>query len=129
MTALTFDTLSTARRLREKGLPQEHAEAIADEIRMGSSFDVSYLAIKEDIKAIHVSMRGLETKIDTSIRELETKIDTKIHELETKIDTSVRELETKIDSTMREVELRMTIRLGGMIVALGGLLVAIKYFG
>jgi hypothetical protein len=30
---------------------------------------------------------------------------------------------------MREQELRLTVRLGGMIVALGGILIAIKYFG
>lgn len=89
MTAITFDTLSTARRLREKGMPQEHAEAIADEIRMGSSFDVSDLSTKAEL----------------------------------------REVESRLTSAMRELELRMTIRLGGMIVALGGLLVAIKYFG
>ncbi len=30
---------------------------------------------------------------------------------------------------MRELELRLTIKIGGMIIALGGLLIAIKYFG
>lgn len=83
MTAITFDTLSTARRLREKGMPQEHAEAIADEIRMGSSIDVSHLATKEDIREIR--------------------------------------------SDMRELELGMTIRLGAVIMALGGVLIAVKF--
>ncbi len=87
MTALTFDTLSTARRLREKGISQEHAEAIADEIRMGSSIDVSHLVTKDELKAT----------------------------------------ESSINATIRELELRMTIRLGAMIMALGGVLIAVKF--
>ncbi len=42
--------------------------------------------------------------------------------------------EVKADITLlraeaREMELRMTIRLGGMIMALAGILIAIKYLG
>ena len=33
MNAITFDTLSFVRRMRETGVSQEHAEAIADELR------------------------------------------------------------------------------------------------
>lgn len=38
-------------------------------------------------------------------------------------------LQNELRSEIRELELRMTIRLGGMIVALGGILIAVRYFG
>jgi|GEM_PF-5147591 len=50
MTSITFDTLSTARRLREKGASQELAEAIADEMRLNASVDITHLATREDLK-------------------------------------------------------------------------------
>lgn len=51
MTSITFDTLASARRLREKGLPQEQAEAIADELRSANELDLSHLATKDELKA------------------------------------------------------------------------------
>lgn len=35
----------------------------------------------------------------------------------------------ELRAEMREMELRLTIRLGGMIMALGAVLIAIKYYG
>ncbi len=96
MTAITFDTLSTARRLREKGIPQEHAEAIADELRESVKLDLSHLSTREEANSFKS-----EFKADLALMR----------------------------SEMREMEMRMTIRLGGMIVALGGALIAVKYFG
>ncbi len=45
---------------------------------------------------------------------------------------AIREIDTTQVATkadLREMELRMTVRLGGMIIGLGGLLIALKYFG
>ena len=77
-----FDTLSSVRRMRERGIPQDQAEVFAEEIRMASQVDFSHLATRA------------ETKAD-----------------------------------LRELELRLKLHIGGMLFALGGLLVAIKYFG
>jgi CRISPR/Cas system-associated exonuclease Cas4 (RecB family) len=51
MSAITFDALSSAKRLREKGIPQEQAEAIAAELRAASELDLSHLATKDELKA------------------------------------------------------------------------------
>lgn len=107
MTAITFDTLSTARRLREKGMPQEHAEAIADEMRMASEVDISHLSTKEELQTFKSDLKG-----DLERLEAATKADI----------SSVR-------SELREVELRLKLHIGSMIMALGGVLIAIKYFG
>ena len=50
MTSIAFDSLSSARRLHEKGLPQEQAEAIADELRNANELDLSHLMTKDELK-------------------------------------------------------------------------------
>ena len=58
MNAITFDTLSSARRLREKGIPQEHAEAFADELRVAAQSDLSHLATKEEMSAFKSELKA-----------------------------------------------------------------------
>lgn len=52
MTSITFDSLSSAKRLREKGVPQDQAEAFASELRLVSEVElnISHLATKEELK-------------------------------------------------------------------------------
>ena len=80
MIAMTFDTLSVAKRLKSSGFSEPQAEAVAREIQEAASED--HLVTRDYLK------NGLE-----------------------------------------KFELRIVLKLGGMIVALGGLLTAIKYFG
>ncbi len=53
MTALAFDSLASARRLHEKGVLQEQAEAFAAELRAVSELelDIAHLATKDALKA------------------------------------------------------------------------------
>ena len=78
MTTITFDTLSTARRLREKGFPQEQAEAIADEMRINSSVDISHLSTKEEFATfkseLKADIKALESSIDTKIATIKFEI-------------------------------------------------------
>lgn len=80
MNAITFDTLSIAKRLKAGGFTEPQAEALAHEIQESSQED-------------HLVTRDF--------------------------------LRTELE----KVEMRMTIRVGGMIIALGSVLIAIKYFG
>jgi hypothetical protein len=109
MTAITFDTLSTSRRLREKGLPQEQAEAIADEMRLVTQVDLSHLGTKEEAIAFRSELKQDLQSMDKSLRG-EMKV----------LDNSLR-------GEMREMELRITVKLGAMIFALGGILIAMKF--
>ncbi len=79
MATVTFDTHKFIRRLRDSGMPDEQAEALADALR--------------DVQ---------------SEAELATKRD-------------IQDLETRI----REVELRLTIKIGGMLVIAVGVLAAL----
>lgn len=61
---------------------------------------------------------------ETQARVHTTALDTALHDtVATRGDIS------DLRAEMRESELRMTIRLGGMIMALGGILIAIKFLG
>lgn len=118
MTAITFDTLSTARRLREKGIPQEHAEAIADELRESAKLDLSHLSTKEEAHTF-------KSELKSDILALRSELKSDIGALRSEFKSDI----ALMRSEMRESELRVTIRLGTMIVALGGILIAVKYFG
>jgi hypothetical protein len=80
-----IDTLATARRLEQAGLPTEHAravsEAIADAIR-DSQPDWSALAtkefVREEIQALRTELRGemqtLRAELHAEMKELELRI-------------------------------------------------------
>lgn len=118
MTGLPFDTLSTARRLREKGLSQEQAEAIADELRISSYVDFGHLATKEEMTA------GFKAAKEETAAEFD-KVRSEIKSEFALVRSESRELESRLDGKFKDVQ----IKLGTMIVALGGILIAIKYFG
>ena len=82
MTAVPFDTLKYARKLRDAGLPAEQAEGMAD--ALVDSMTASDLATKSDL----------------------------------------RDFATKSD--LRELELRLTIRMGVIVVAGVGLMLTLE---
>ena len=89
----TFDSLGYARRLRDRGVPQEQAEAHAEAAR---DFIMTELVTKSD----------LQVALQAAIMPLERRMDS---------------LDTKIDN----LALRLTLRLGAMIVVAIGALATI----
>ena len=85
MTAATFDTHLYVKLLRERGVPENQAEAFVEVVTQSREADLNASATKADL----------------------------------------RELELKLENHLKD----MQIKLGGMIVALGGVLIAVKYFG
>jgi hypothetical protein len=68
MSAMAFDTLSTARRLREKGLSQELAEAIAEEFRISTQVDVSHLTTKEELNVFKSELKSDMNALKSELR-------------------------------------------------------------
>ena len=60
MTGVVFDTLEAAKRLRDAGLKQEHAVAIASMGREASQADREELATKADLEA---TLAALEARL------------------------------------------------------------------
>ncbi len=69
MSTITFDTLKFTRRLKESGLPDKQAEAIADAFRDAQS--EADLATRQDLG---IAVKELEVKIATTESNLTRRI-------------------------------------------------------
>jgi hypothetical protein len=91
----TFDSLGYAKRLRERGVPDDQAEAHAEAAR---DFIMAELVTKADLLAVRADLLAMRQELQT---ELRTSIETQT--------------------------LRLTIRLGAMlVVAIGALATLLK---
>lgn len=105
MAAAPFDTLKLARALRDRaGFSQDHAEAAADAF---AEIVTEQVATKQDIRDLHTAVDALRTEMRTEFAAVRAEMAT----------------------GFRDVEQRITIRLGGMLVVLAGILLAAKFFG
>ena len=63
MAGAAFDTLEAARRLRDAGLEQDHAEAIASMGREAAQADRDELATKADIHAVKADIHAVKADV------------------------------------------------------------------
>ena len=96
MSALAFDTLKFAKRLKEAGFTEQQAEALA---HAGAELIEQNLATKRDIADLKRDIKELEVKIEQSVPIL------------------ARDL--------KDLEYRMTIKLGTMMVVAVGAMAAL----
>ncbi len=117
MTRMTFDSLEYVRRLQEAGVERQTAEAHADLLRDMLWSDVA----KTD------DLERLETGLKSDMARLETELKSDMARLETELKSDMARLETgfknELDHRLQELELRMTIKLGGMLAVMAGLIV------
>ena len=114
MAAIMFDTHAFVKELTQAGMPEQQAEVLA---RSQTTLIDEKLATKEDLKKLE-----LATKRDLKELELATKRDLK--ELEQAMKTDLKELEQAMKTDLKELELRLTLRLGSMIVIAIGVVAA-----
>ena len=122
-----FDTLKLARALRDRaGFSQEHAEAAADALAEAVAEQV---ATKQDLKDLETGLRseigGLRTELDV----LRTEMRSEFAAVRAEMASEFAAVRVEMASGLRDVEQRMTIRLGGMLVVVTGILLAAKFFG
>ncbi|MGH8489571.1 MAG: hypothetical protein ACREXS_12090 [Gammaproteobacteria bacterium] len=117
MTAIAFDTLKFAKRLKEAGFTEQQAEALA----------VAEAELVEENLATKRDLKELEVALKRDIKELETSLKRDIKELETSLKRDIKELETSLKHDMKELEYRMTLKLGAMmVVAVGAVATLVK---
>ena len=104
MAAIMFDTHAFVKELTQAGMPEQQAEVLA---RSQTTLIDEKLATKEDLKK----------------QELATKRDLK--ELEQAMKTDLKELEQAMKTDLKELELRLTLRLGSMMVIAIGVVAAL----
>ncbi len=75
---MTFDTLTFARRLKQAGVPEAQAEAMADATRelvmqdVASKSDV--VAVKTDITALTVEVAAVEKRLTAALETLSLRL-------------------------------------------------------
>jgi long-subunit acyl-CoA synthetase (AMP-forming) len=116
-TALAFDTLQYAKRLKQAGFTEEQAEIQAEAL---SELIDDRLATKLDLKELERQMRLEIGEVKVEIKELERAM---------KLDT--KGIEERLSNKINEISYKITIKLGGMMVAgvvtLGAFLAFIKF--
>jgi hypothetical protein len=119
--AYIFDSLGYAKRLRDGGVPRDqaeaHAEAARDFIMVELATKNDLLAIKNDLLAVKNDLLAVKTELGGRITELEGKLGGRITELS----GNIVELRNAIETQ----SLRLTVRLGAMMVVLIGALAAL----
>jgi 2-phosphoglycerate kinase len=88
MATIAFDTLKYSKRLKDAGVPDKQAEAEAEALAEVLEINLKELATKRDLKDVETALRADLTREVDSLRR-----------------------------DMREMEQRMTIKLGGMMMA------------
>jgi hypothetical protein len=94
---VAFDTLSYARRLKQAGVPDAQAEAMADATR---ELVVSDFASKGDTAGLKEDIAALRSELKGDIAAVRAEIVV---------------LEQRIMAAMDNLGLRLTVRLGGLI--------------
>lgn len=131
MTAVAFDTYAMVRRLKASGLSEDQAEAITGALKDGRESDLAFLATKVDLRetevALRTDLRETEVALKADLRETEGRLDAKIADLSHKItDLSHRSdlTSTGLRAEMKLLEQRMTIKLGALVAAGIGIMIA-----
>jgi hypothetical protein len=101
-----FDTLGYSKRLREAGVSNDQAEAHAEAAR---EFIMTELVNRQDLLATKLDLQAEIGTLRIDIGSLRTELRSEVGTLR----TAISALEARIDTQT----LRLTVRLGGMIVA------------
>ena len=127
MATAPFDTLKLARALRDRaGFTQEHAEAAADALAEAVAEQV---ATKQDIRDARAEIEVLRTEMRTEFAAGRTEMAAEFAAVRAEMASEFAAVRADLASGLRDVEQRMTIKLGGMLVVVTGILLAAKIFG
>jgi hypothetical protein len=98
--SIPFDTHAFVKRLTAAGVPEAQAEVQAEAL---AEIALAQLATKDDLA-------NMEQRQDSRFKELEARLDSRFKEVELRF---------------KEVELRLTLRVGAMLAAAVGVIVAL----
>lgn len=144
MTMYAIDTLEFAKKLRTAGLAQDQAEAIAEahgqafreaaEHTLATKQDLTSHPTTEEVERLlqpyatkqdlsrHPTKEEVKQLLDNALEPYATKHD--LAEVRSELKQDIAEVRSELKQDMKSVELRMTTRLGAMMVATTGILLA-----
>lgn len=107
---IALDTLAYARRLRQAGFSEQQAEGQAEAL---AAVMVDSLVTRPDLREMDLRIEARFAHID----ERFARIDERFEHLERKMDVRFARQEARFDATLADLERRLTMRLGGMMMA------------
>jgi hypothetical protein len=126
---MALDTLTYARRLKQAGVPDAQAEAMADATR---EFVAQDIATKSDVAAlatelggVKAEIAGVEQRFKAEIAGVEQRFKAEIAGLEQRFRAEIVALEQRLTTTMENLSLRLTVRMGIMLAAAVSIMTAI----
>ena len=140
MTAFSFDTHRVVKELEEAGFSQTQAEAVVS--ALGSAFSGN-LATKADLDLLKAELKAefkadvaeLKAEFKADIGELKTEFKADIGELRNEtqnenasIRSEIKSESASLRSELQSLELRMTLRLGAIVVVAAAVATAIARF-
>ena len=121
---IAFDTLSAATRLRrEAGFSEDQARVLVD--TFAQCVDES-LATKRHVKETEVALSREMRQMEASLRGEIAAVRDDLEKTETALREDLKKTEASLRADMRALEHRMTIKLGGIVSAALGILVALE---
>jgi len=131
MNVATFDTYRFIKRLKDAGIPEEHAAAEADALSEALHVNLDKLATKADIKgmATKADIEGLRTATKADIEGLRTATKADIEGLRTATKADIEGLRTAtrsdIKTAIAESEAKMMKFLFAIFLAQAALIVSL----
>ncbi len=122
---LTFDTLAYVKQLEAVGVPREQAEVQAHALRQIID---EKLATKMDIAQVRAEAEANKQELKRDIMDVRAEAEANKQELKhdiAGIKRDMLEMENRWMHQVREMESRIVIRLGGMLIAAVGVIIAV----
>jgi len=111
--AYTFDSLGYAKRLRDGGVPQDQAEAHAEAAR---DFIMAELVTKTDLLATKQELRTSITELQTELRTTKQELQTELHHTKQELQSELRTTKQELQNNIETLSLRLTVRVGAIVV-------------
>jgi len=129
MPTVTFDTHKFVKTLEEAGVSEPQAEAFSMAVQQ--SHEAADLATKSDLREYESTIRGDLEKLETGLRHEMGELRHEIRDLRKDMDARFASLDGQfagVDAKLEKLELRMTIKLGSIVVVALGAFTAIFKF-
>ena len=122
---MSVDTHKAIKALMGVGFDEAQAETLIETV--GETRDA--VATKADVEALGqkttAQFQALREETTAQIQALREETTAQIQALREETKANLQALEQRTDAKLRELELRMTIRLGTMMFAVAGLIIAV----
>ena len=114
---IALDTLAYARRLRQAGFSEEQAEAQAEAL---AAVLIDSLAPKPDLQELDLRMDTRFARPDERFARIDERFrmfEERFESFERQMDTRFAEQTARFDAKLSDLERRLTMRIGGMMMA------------